>query len=92
MRKSVLCKPTEFNRTKYKVFRNRLNHLIRLSKKRHFQKRLNDPKADLKSTWKILNELLKCVNKERENSYLASRFTLEDGSEKKIQTHSMIFC
>ena len=53
--RKFLCKPTEFNRTKHKIFRNKLNHLIRVSKKRHFQKRLNDAKADLKSTWKILN-------------------------------------
>jgi hypothetical protein len=62
----------------YKICRNKLNHLIRVTKKRHFQKRLNDAKADLKSTWKILNEL---ICKKGERKQLPSRFSLEDGSE-----------
>ena len=44
---------------KYKKYRNKLNHIIRLAKKNCYNKKLSDSKSNLKQTWQTMNELLK---------------------------------
>ena len=44
---------------KYKKYRNKLNHIIRLAKKNYYNKKLSDSKSNLKQTWQTMNELLK---------------------------------
>ena len=39
---------------KFKSYRNKLNHLLKIAKKRHFAMKLEPAKCDLKHTWRIL--------------------------------------
>ena len=53
---------TKFNSSqfllKYKKFRNKLNHLITISKKMHYEKLLINSKNDSKKTWNIINSVI----------------------------------
>ena len=44
---------------KYKVYRNKLNNLIKISKKAYYAQTLKAARWDLKETWKILKDLTK---------------------------------
>lgn len=46
--------PTEYRSTKYKVYRNKLNHLIHEAKKNYFSTQLELAKNDLKQTWNVI--------------------------------------
>ncbi len=50
--------PNHKNERDYKIYQNKLNHLIRIAKKNCYSKRLNQAKNDIKSTWNTINELL----------------------------------
>ena len=50
--------PSHKNERDYKIYRNKLNHLIRIAKKNYYSKRLDQAGNDIKSTWNTINELL----------------------------------
>ena len=50
--------PSQENERDYKIYRNKLNHLIRIAKKNYYSKRLDQAGNDIKSTWNTINELL----------------------------------
>ena len=50
--------PSQKNERDYKIYRNKLNHLIRIVKKNYYSKRLDQAENDIKSTWNTINELL----------------------------------
>ena len=56
--KKFIRKPTEENGRNYKHYRNILSNLIRISKKLHYAKELNNVKGDSKLTWKIINSII----------------------------------
>jgi ElaB/YqjD/DUF883 family membrane-anchored ribosome-binding protein len=61
--KNKLCKKFLRTRstdteTKYKTFRNKLNHLLKVTKKRFYTNKLDYVKGSIKETWKTLKELL----------------------------------
>ena len=43
--------------SKYKTYKNKLTHSIRIAKRIYFDKRLTDNKSNMKETWKILNSI-----------------------------------
>ena len=43
---------------KFKKYRNRLNSVIRLSRKKYFSQRLNEVTGNVKQTWEVLNSIL----------------------------------
>ena len=47
------------NDLRYKSYKNKLNHTLRLAKCLYFEKKLEDAKSNTHATWKILNEILK---------------------------------
>ena len=60
LRKSIKVKNNflfESNWPKYKIYRNKLTTLIRLSKQRHYQ-RFFDSNINARLTWKGINEIL----------------------------------
>ena len=59
--------------TKYKIFKNRLTHSIRIAKRLYFDKSLMENKSNLKETWKILNSV---INKKRGKSKMNSVFNV----------------
>ena len=38
--KKFLCHPTSNNENKYKVYKNKLNHIIKITKKKHYEEKL----------------------------------------------------
>ena len=53
-----LKSPTNNNSVQFRVYRNKLNHVIRISKKRYFSDKLYNCKNDVKRTWSIINGIL----------------------------------
>ena len=64
------------NETNYKIYRNKLNHLLKISEKKHFQELLNSSKDNMKKTWQIMKNI---VNKGK-SKQIQSKFKLSDGT------------
>ena len=56
--KKFLCHPTSNNEYKYKVYKNKLNHIIKITKKRHYEEKLVKYKNETKLIWATLNEIM----------------------------------
>ena len=63
--------------SKYKTYKNKLTHSIRIAKRIYFDRRLTDNKSNMKETWKILNSI---INKKTAKARLNTTFNL-DGRE-----------
>lgn len=50
--------PSDYNKSNYRLFRNKLNHVIRVAKKNHFSNKFKDLQHDIKGTWSVINNLL----------------------------------
>ena len=59
--------------SKYKTYKNKLPHSIRIAKRIYFDKRLTDNKSNMKETWKILNSI---INKKTSKARLNTTFNL----------------
>ena len=46
------------DQTKYKFYRNKINHLIRISKRRYYHDYFDINLTNMKQTWEALNNLL----------------------------------
>ena len=64
------------NETNYKIYRNKLNHILKISEKKHFQELLNSSKDNMKKTWQIMKNI---VNKGK-SKQIQSKFKLSDGT------------
>jgi len=60
--------PTSFQT--YKTYRNKFNTLIRLSKRNHYHKKFKETTDNIRTTWKLINELL---NKKKKSNVLPSK-------------------
>ena len=49
---------TDRSEQKYKAYRNKLNHLLKIAKKQYYSCKLESAKANIKATWKTLKDLL----------------------------------
>ena len=63
--KSYIKSPNITNKKKFATYRNKLNHLLRLSKKHYIEKKIKESENNMKETWKIINSLL---NKSKDNN------------------------
>ena len=79
--KTFLKNPSGKNETKYKKYKNKLNHIIKISKKIYYEEKFIKYKSNAKMVWKTLNELL---NKKRKNRELPREF-FESNSSNTIQ-------
>ena len=59
--KSYIKSPNSTNKKKFTAYRNKLNRLLRLSKKHYIDKKIKESENNMKETWKIINSLLKVV-------------------------------
>lgn len=59
----------------YKLYKNKLNHLIRTAKRKYYTSKLEAEKQNLKATWKIINEI---INKRKPRVPLPSKFKLNN--------------
>ena len=50
--------PNKKHGTKYKLYKNKLNHIIRIAKKNYFSKRVEESKHNMKKTWEVINKLI----------------------------------
>ena len=66
--------PSLSNERKYKTYKNKLNHLIRIAKRKYYDTKFESAKNDLRTTWKLLNEV---INKRKSKSPLPSSFASE---------------
>ena len=69
--KKFIQSPTISRELKYKAYKNKLNHLIRIAKRTYYDSKLEDAKNDLRTTWKLLNEV---INKRKINPSPPSSF------------------
>ena len=63
--------PTTSRKLKYKAYKNKLNHLIHIAKRAYYDSKLENAKNDLRTTGKLLNEV---INKRKNNPTLPSLF------------------
>ena len=63
--------PNKKHETKYKLYKNKLNHIIRIAKKNYFSKRVEESKHNMKKTWEVINEL---IRKKRNKPQLPTSF------------------
>ncbi len=73
--KQYLRRPTLDHEDKYKKYKNKLNHLIRIAKWLYYEKQLFKNKTYIKSTWKILNEI---INKRSNSTISTTAFHCDD--------------
>ena len=64
------------NETKYNIYRNKLNHLLKQAEKKHYSDLLEANKDSMKKTWQIMKNI---VNKNK-TKQLQTKFKLTDGS------------
>ena len=56
--KKFIRSPSLSNEWKYKTYKNKLNHLIRIAKRKYYDTKFESAKNDLRTTWKLLNEVI----------------------------------
>ena len=56
--KHYLTNPCKKNENKYKTYKNKLNHTIKISKKLYYEEQFIKYKHNSKMIWKTLNEIL----------------------------------
>ena len=61
--KSCIKDGKESSEQKYKHYKNKLTYILRFAKKDYYQICLFEFRNNIKSTWKILNEITKRINK-----------------------------
>ena len=57
--KKFLKTPSKRNEAKYKIYRNKLTHIVRIAKKNYFDKKFENCKNDIKKTWDTIKELIR---------------------------------
>ena len=76
-----MSNPCKKNENIYKRYKNKLNHIIKISKKKYYEEQLIKYKHDSKPTWRTLNEILnkKLKTKELPKTFLTnSNETIND--------------
>jgi hypothetical protein len=55
---------SQANIIKYKLYRNRLNHILRVTERTYYQGKIEEYKSNLRKSWKIINEV---INRKKRN-------------------------
>ena len=63
--KKYIKDPSNVNFLKYKVYRNKLNKLIRSTEKKYYQEKFIEAADDIKKTWKLIKNI---ISKNKHNS------------------------
>lgn len=50
--------PCEYSRERYRSYKNRLNHLLRVSERNYAREQLQKYSANLKNQWKVINSII----------------------------------
>ncbi len=79
--KKSVRNPTVANIHKYKVYRNKLNSLLRVSKQNYFSSQLEKEKRNMRNTWKVLNSILRCPKKTSCQKFVSGNKTYTNPSQ-----------
>ena len=82
--KRFLNNPNSQIEIKYKQYRNKLNHSLRIAKRLYFENKIEQHKNDIKSTWKVLNEILNRKNCQRKLPSIFSKDSIEISDPKEV--------
>ena len=69
--RKYLRDPNDLTSAKYKAYKNKLTHTLRIAKRLYCEKKLTEQKQNIKGTWRILNEV---INRPNRNQRLPSTF------------------
>ena len=72
--KKLDTSPSTSSETKYKAYKNKLTHLIRIVKLKYYDFKFENARNNLKTTWKLLNEV---INKRKSKSSPPTSFKSE---------------
>ena len=87
--KQLINSPNKQRELRYKIYKNKLTHVIRNAKRTYYENRFEIAKNDMKLTWRLVN---KVINKRKTKQSLPSAFMSEG---KMITDHFEIanrFC
>ena len=79
--KKYLNKPTETNATTFKMYRNKLNSLLKLAKQNYFSSKLDKERYNMRNTWKVLNSILRSPKKKCCNKFVRENNTYTDSKQ-----------
>ena len=65
-------------------YRNKLNHSLRIAKRLYFESKIEQHKNDIKSTWKVLNEIVNRKNRRRQLPSVFNHDSIEISDPKEI--------
>ena len=83
-----MMKPLE-NKNVSKKYKNKLIHSLRNAKRCYYEKKLEQSKSNMKSTWNILNEVL---NRKKRIDKLPSAFTIDNKDISNPMEIATRFC
>ncbi|MGE5862423.1 MAG: RNA-directed DNA polymerase, partial [Nitrososphaerales archaeon] len=72
--KCFVKKPTDFNKNKYIVYRNKLNKLLRKTEQSYYRQKFDLFLSNMKETWKTI----KCILKSKNSSPLTETFFINN--------------
>ena len=70
-----LSNPTSTREIGYKNYKNKLSSTLRAAKRNYFEKKFEDCKSNMKSTWRLLNEI---INKRKSRNMVQSSFIIDN--------------
>ncbi len=79
--KKYVTKPTDANLSKFKLYRNKLNSVLRLAKQKYFSEQLDKERYNMRNTWKVLNSLLRSPKKSSCHKFVCGNKTCVDPKE-----------
>ena len=57
--RQYLTNQSSHHETRYKNYKNKLNHSLRIPKRIYYEKKIDASKSNAKATWRVLNEIIK---------------------------------
>ena len=73
----IAWSPNEQQAVKFKTYRNKLNNLIRKSKREYFYSKFRNTRNNIKETWKTINSIIG----QRKNRSVQSTFKTEQAEK-----------
>ena len=71
--------PSPIKHNHYKQYRNKLNSLIRIAEKEYYQQLLEKTKSNLKKSWKIIRNIIKCKSQTTASQFVINNHSTSDG-------------
>ena len=85
--KKFLCHPTTNNEQKYKQYKNKLNHIIKIAKKKYYEEQLIKYKNETKLLWSTLDEIMN--KRTQKNNLLPKKFAGNNSEEMITNPHEI---